>query len=100
MFLGLRVRGIMVSSQDTMTREEFKTVVREAVETVTATAEQRSRRRLPRLYVWGPPNSRTVGGFEELVDLLTPAVFHSEEEISPCVDLLLKDLSQDGRIDV
>jgi hypothetical protein len=83
-----------------MTREEFKTVVRDAVETVTAAAEQRSYRRLPRLYVWGPPNNRTVGAFEDLVDLLTQAVFHSEEQVSPCVDLLLKELTQDGRIDV
>ena len=83
-----------------MTREEFKNVARDAVEAVTATAEQRSHRRLPRLYVWGPPNDRTVGGFEDLVDLLTQAVFHSEVEISPCVDLLLNELSRDGRIDV
>ena len=82
-----------------MTREEFKNVVRDAIETVTATAEQRLHRRLPRLYAWGSPDNPAVGGFEDLVDLLTLAVFHSEEEISPCADLLL-DLSQDGRIGV
>jgi hypothetical protein len=83
-----------------MTREEFKTVVRDAVETVTVAAEKRSQRSLPRRYVWGPANRRTRGDFEELVDLLTNAVFHSEEEISPCVDLLLDGPAEDGRIAV
>jgi hypothetical protein len=83
-----------------MTREEFKTIVRDAVETVMATAEQRSHRRLPRLYVWGPVDNRTSGNFEDLVELLTTSVFHAEGAISPCVDLFLKELSQDGRIDV
>jgi hypothetical protein len=83
-----------------MTREAFKSVVRDAVESVTATAEERSRRRLPRLYVWGPKDRRTFGDFEQLVELLANAVFHSEDEISPCVDLLLGGPSEDGRIDV
>jgi hypothetical protein len=83
-----------------MTREAFKSVVREAVEKVTATAEERSKRQLPRRYAWGPKDNRTGGGVEEVVDLLTNAAFHSEHEISPCVDLLLGGLSSDGRIDV
>ena len=83
-----------------MTREEFQTVVRDAVETVTATAETRAQRTLPRLYVWGPAENRTRGDFEELVELLTNAVFHSEDEISPCVDLLLDGPAEDGRINV
>ncbi len=83
-----------------MTREEFKTVVREAVETVTATAEQRMHRRLPRLYVWGSADKGTFGESEDLVELLTGAVFHADEAISPCVDLFLKGLAEEGRIDV
>jgi hypothetical protein len=83
-----------------MTREAFKTVVREAVESVTTTAERRSQRQLSRTYVWGPKDRRTTGGFEDLVELLTGAAFHSEDEISPCVDLLLAGPSDDGRIDV
>lgn len=83
-----------------MTREEFQTVVRDAIETVTATAEVRSQRALPRLYVWGPAENRTRGNFEALVELLTNAVFHSKDEISPCVDLLLDGPAEDGRIGV
>jgi hypothetical protein len=89
-----------VISQETMTREEFKSVVRDAVETATAAAEARSQRRLPRLYVWGPADRRTRGGFDELVDLLTNAAFHSDNEISPCVDLLLDGPAENGRIEV
>ncbi len=74
-----------------MTRDEFKTVARNAIETVTATAEKRSQKRLPRLYVWGPADRRTRGNFEELVDLLTNSVFHSEDQISPCVEFALLD---------
>lgn len=83
-----------------MTREAFQSVVREAVEHVTATAEARSHHKLPRLYVWGPKDRRTSGDFDQLVELLTKAVFHSEDEISPCVDLLLSGPSEDGRIEV
>jgi hypothetical protein len=83
-----------------MNREAFKSVVRDAVESVTATAEERSHRHLSRLYVWGPKGRRTYGDFDQLVDLLTNAVFHSEDEISPCVDLLLSGPSEDGRIEV
>jgi hypothetical protein len=88
----------LIIPQKTITRDEFKAVVRDAIETVTAAAEKRSQRRLPRLYVWGPADRRTRGNFEELVDLLTNAVFHSEDEISPCVDLLLDGPAEDGRI--
>ncbi len=83
-----------------MTREEFQTVVREAIETVTAAAEKRSQHPLPRLYVWGPKDRRTRGTSEELVELLTSAAFHAEDEISPCVDLLLDGPAEDGRISV
>jgi hypothetical protein len=83
-----------------MTRDAFKDITRQAVEVVTVAAEQRLLRSLPRRYVLGWLGGPVFMAGDDIVELLTEAVFVSEEEIYPCVDLFLEDLRPDGRLEV
>jgi len=81
-----------------MTRDEFKSVASQAVETVTSVAEQRLSRQLPRQYVLDWLGGPLIQHGEDIAELLTEKVFVSEDKIFPCVDLFLDDLREDGRL--
>jgi hypothetical protein len=81
-----------------LTRDAFKQVVAEAVETVTAVAERRLGRALPRKCTLGWLGGPVIEPGEDVVELLTQKVFVSEAEIFPCVDLFLDELRPDGRL--
>jgi hypothetical protein len=78
-----------------MTRDEFKKVVDEALETLVATAEQRLDKKFPRQYcLSGFGSKEVVPG--DAVEFLTNWVFVDEDHIYPCVDLFLEEMLPDG----
>jgi hypothetical protein len=81
-----------------VTRDAFKQVVAEAVETVTVAAERRLGQPLPRKYTLGWLGGPLIDPGDDIVELLTQKVFVSDAEIFPCVDLFLDELSPDGRV--
>jgi hypothetical protein len=81
-----------------MTREAFKAVALHAVEAVTVAAEQRLSRPLPRRYILAWLGGPVIQPGDDIAELLTEAVFVSDDEIFPCVDLFLDDLWADGRL--
>jgi len=80
-----------------MTRDEFKKIVEEALETLVATAEQRLDRKFTRQYcLSGLGTKEVVPG--DTIDFLTDWIFVDENHIYPCVDLFLDELLPDGRL--
>ena len=83
-----------------MTREAFKLVALQAVEAVTVAAERRLARQLPRRYNLARLGGAIIQPSDDIAELLTEAAFVSADEIFPCVDLFLEDLSPDGCLHV
>ena len=81
-----------------MTRGEFKDIARQAIETVMVVAEGELSRSLPRRYLLRWLGGRVDVPGDDIAELLTNAVFVSEDEIYPCVDLFLDELLPDGRL--
>lgn len=90
------LNGLSLYRRSNVTRDAFKQVVAEALETVTVAAERRLARILPRKYMLGWLGGPVIVPGEDVVELLTQEVFVSEAEIFPCVDLLLDELRPDG----
>ena len=81
-----------------MTRDEFKEIARQAIEQVTAVAERRSGRTLPRSYAVGWLGGPVLEDGDDPAEILTAHTYIDPDQIFPCVDVFLEDLRSDGRL--
>ena len=83
-----------------MTREAFKAIALHAIEAVTVAAESPVVSPASARYILTWLGGPVIQPGDDIAELLTEAVFVSEDEIFPCVDLFLDDLGSNGRLNV
>jgi hypothetical protein len=81
-----------------VTRVEFKHIAQQAIEQVTATAEQTTGRALPRRYCFSWLGNREIAAEGDIAEFLTSFGYVDETHIWPCWDLFLERLLSDGRL--
>lgn len=81
-----------------MTREEFKKVVRDAIEQLTQRAESATGRSLPRAYCFSWLAGDDIVAEGDVAEFLVCLTYVDATHISPCFDLFLESLRPDGRL--
>ncbi len=81
-----------------MTRDQFKRVVGEAMERVTAEAELAAGRELPRRYCFSWLGLVEIVAEGDVAEFLTEPGWVDALHIWPCWDLFLERLLSDGRL--
>ncbi|HZL38054.1 MAG TPA: hypothetical protein VFC78_22250 [Tepidisphaeraceae bacterium] len=79
-------------------RPEFKQVVHQAIEQLTAFAEKQISRSLPREFCFSWIGKVKIVADGDVAEFLTNMAFVDESNIYPCFDLFLEDLLPDGRL--
>jgi hypothetical protein len=78
--------------------DAFKRVAQEAIERLTAAAEARLGRALPRRFCFSWLGRTSVVAEGDLAEFLTDMMYVDESHIRPCFDLFLERLLPDGRL--
>ena len=79
-------------------RNDFKQVAQQALEQVTAAAERRIGRPLPRRYCFSWLGRKELAAEGDVAEFLTELTYVDESHIWPCFDLFLERLLPDGRL--
>ena len=81
-----------------MTRDSFKRIAQQALEEVTAAAERRLGRSLPRRFCFSWLGKKELAAEGDVAEFLTEVTYVDELHIWPCFDLFLERLLPDGRL--
>ena len=81
-----------------MNRHSFKQIAEQAIEQVTAAAESRLGRPLPRRFCFAWLGKKDFAADGDIAEFLTQVTFVDESHIWPCFDLFLERLLPDGRL--
>jgi hypothetical protein len=81
-----------------VTRDSFKQVGQQALDHVTAAAEGRLGRPLPRRFCFSWLGKKELAAEGDIAEFLTGVTYVDESHIWPCFDLFLERLLPDGRL--
>jgi hypothetical protein len=79
-------------------RDEFKKIAKDAIEQLTARAEAATKQALPRDYCFSWLAGEEIVAEGDVAEFLVTLTWVDETHISPCFDLFLESLRDDGRI--
>lgn len=93
-----RCRRIWRKTSKGMTREEFTHFVEKTIEEVICLAEHKCGKALPRSYAFKWLGRSQPLIIENAIEHIVQRVFVDEDHISPCVDIGVGDLLEDGSL--
>lgn len=81
-----------------ISRDEFKSIAEEAIEQLTARAEAATKQALPRDYCFSWLAGDEIVAEGDVADFLVDLTWVDDTHISPCFDLFLESVRDDGRV--